>query len=167
MNCAFQLAHYAVSYDDTKVSSRWVPRMLTPEQKSCHQQFSEENLDMLRANPENFSRIITEDKTWSIIMIQRPNKCPCNGSTRDPLLPKISCSRISRKDHGNNFLGSKVFCFWNSCHTRHPLLDTPMLHEWWLYARISNRNAVESCPLVSCSFMTMHLLLSIARRRLL
>ena len=27
------------------VSSRWVPRMLTPEQKTCRQQFSEENLD--------------------------------------------------------------------------------------------------------------------------
>ena len=49
----------------SKVSSRWVPRMLTPEQKACHQQFSEENLDMLRANQENFfSRIITGDETW-------------------------------------------------------------------------------------------------------
>ena len=43
-----------------KVSSPWVPRMLTPEQKACRQQFSEENLDMLRENPEKlFSRIIT------------------------------------------------------------------------------------------------------------
>ena len=48
----------------SKVSSRWVPRMFTPEQKACRQQFSEENLDMLRANPENFSRIIIRDKTW-------------------------------------------------------------------------------------------------------
>ena len=49
----------------SKVNSRWLPRMLTPEQKACHQQFSEHNLDMLRANPENiFSRIITGDETW-------------------------------------------------------------------------------------------------------
>ena len=42
-----------------QVSSRWVSRMLIPVQKACRQQFSEENLDMLRANPENFfSRII-------------------------------------------------------------------------------------------------------------
>ena len=37
----------------------------TPDQKACSQQFSEENLDMFRANPENFlSRIITGDETW-------------------------------------------------------------------------------------------------------
>ena len=34
----------------SKVSSRWMPRMLTPRQKACNQQFTEENLDMLRAN---------------------------------------------------------------------------------------------------------------------
>ena len=39
--------------------------MFTPEQKACHQQFSEENLDMLRENQENFfSRIITGNETW-------------------------------------------------------------------------------------------------------
>ena len=38
----------------SKFSSRWEPRMLTPEQKACRQQFSEENLDTLRANQENF-----------------------------------------------------------------------------------------------------------------
>ena len=49
----------------SKVSSRWVPRMWAPEQKACRQRFSEENLDMLRANSENvFSRIITGDETW-------------------------------------------------------------------------------------------------------
>ena len=48
----------------SNVSSRWVTRMLTPEQKVCRQKFSEENLDMLRANPENFfSRINTGDET--------------------------------------------------------------------------------------------------------
>ena len=52
--------------------------LITPEQKACHKQFSEENLDMLRTNPENFSRIITGDETWVryIIMILRPNKSP-------------------------------------------------------------------------------------------
>ena len=39
--------------------------MLTPEQKACLQQFSDENLDMHIANPENFfSRIIAGDETW-------------------------------------------------------------------------------------------------------
>ena len=36
--------------------------MTTPEQKVRHEQFSEENLNMLRVNPENlFSGIITGD----------------------------------------------------------------------------------------------------------
>ena len=43
---------------------RRMPRMLTSEQKACHQQYSEENLGMLRANPENFSIIITGNETW-------------------------------------------------------------------------------------------------------
>ena len=67
----------------SSVSSRWVPQILTHEQKACWQQFSKENLDMLRANPENFvSRIIT----W---VIQRWNKSTCNGNTRGPILPRI------------------------------------------------------------------------------
>ena len=37
--------------------------MLTPEQKTSHLQFSKENLDVLRANSENFSRIIIGDET--------------------------------------------------------------------------------------------------------
>ena len=48
-----------------KVSSRWVLRMLIPEQKACRQQFGEENLDIIRANPGNFfESIITGDETW-------------------------------------------------------------------------------------------------------
>ena len=49
-----------------------------------------------------------------------------------------------------------MFCFQNSCHTRQPLLETLMLPQRRLYARISNRNSVESCRLVSCFFITMH-----------
>ena len=45
----------------SKVSSRLVPRMLTTEQKACRQQFSEENLEMIRVNSENFSKIITNE----------------------------------------------------------------------------------------------------------
>ena len=91
-------------------------------------------------------------------MIQRPNKSPFNVNTRGPLLPsEISCATISRKEHDNSFFGTKkVFCFWNSRHTRQPLLETPMLPQWWLYAKISNRNAMESCRLVSYCFITKY-----------
>ena len=137
---------------------------------ACHQQFSEENLDILRANPENiFSRIITGDETWVHHHDQRPNKSPCNGNTRGPLLPRNVVCKISWKDHGNSFLGLRR-CSAFGIH------DTQDSHHWrhlcfhnggWLYARISNRNAVESCRLVSCCFMSMHLLISLAHLGLL
>ena len=49
----------------SKVSSRWVPRMLTPLQKQCRVHFSEENLGLYEADPETFlSRLVTGDETW-------------------------------------------------------------------------------------------------------
>ena len=81
---------------------------------------------------------------------------------------EILCATISRKDHRNSFFGNqKVFCFWNSCHIRQPLLEIPMLLQSWLYARTSNRNAMENCRLVSCCFISMHQHTSHAHRRLL
>ena len=106
-------------------------------------------------------------KHRSIIMIQRLNKSPCNGNRRVPCSQEISCATISPKDHSNSFFGLKVFCFCNSCHTRQPLLETLVLAQCWLYASISNRNAVENCRLVSCRFMTMHPKIGDAHRGLL
>ena len=83
----------------SKVSSRWVPRMLTPEQKACRQQFSEENLDMLRANSENVSRIITGDETW----VHHHDS-----EAKQMFMQEISCATINRKDYGNKFLGLSV-----------------------------------------------------------
>ena len=69
----------------SKVNSRWVSRMLTIEQNPCRQQFSEEDLDVLRANPEKSSQELLQGmKHASIMMIQRPNKSSCNGNTRGP-----------------------------------------------------------------------------------
>ena len=66
-----------------------VTRMLTYEQKACRQQYSEENLDMLRANPEkSFKELLQRIKHESIIMIQRPNKSPCMETQNGPLLPR-------------------------------------------------------------------------------
>ena len=79
----------------SKVSSRWVPIMLNPRQKACCQKFSEENLDMLRANPENlFSRIITGDET--------------RVHHHDPETKRVHAMKtINRKDDGKNFLGHR------------------------------------------------------------
>lgn len=48
-----------------KVSARWVPRMLTPEQKQCRAQISQQLLERFRTNPDGFlSRLVTQDETW-------------------------------------------------------------------------------------------------------
>ena len=137
--------------------------IFTPEQKACRQKFSEDNLDCLEQTQKLSSvELLQGMKHGSIIMIQRPNKSPCNGNIRGPPTPKkFRVLHSSGKDHGNSFCGTqKVFRFWNSCHTRQPLLETPMLPQWWLYARISYKNAVESCRLMSCFFITVHPLTS-------
>jgi len=49
----------------SKVSSRWVPRMLTAEMKATRVDTCRELLDWHRSDPENFfSRVVTGDETW-------------------------------------------------------------------------------------------------------
>ena len=49
----------------SKVSARWVPRMLTPEQKRNRIMTSTEMLTLMIVDPEGFmARIVTQDKTW-------------------------------------------------------------------------------------------------------
>ena len=132
--------------------------MSTHEQRACRQQFSEENLDMLRANPENFFlRIIKGDEHGSIIMIQRPNKSLCNGNTRGPLLPRNFVCNNQRERTWQQFFSRLRSCsgfgikatqdnyYWRQlCST---LVD--------LRENIKQK-PVESCRLVSSCFMTMH-----------
>lgn len=49
----------------TKLSARWVPRLLTPEQKRNRETTSEGNLKMYMRNPPEFlRRFVTVDETW-------------------------------------------------------------------------------------------------------
>ena len=49
----------------TKVSARWVPRLLTPEQKVIRMNQSRDNLALFNADPEDFhARFVTVDETW-------------------------------------------------------------------------------------------------------
>ena len=49
----------------SKVSSRWVPRMLTPQMKHTRVDACRELLDWYTTDPEHFySRVVTGDKTW-------------------------------------------------------------------------------------------------------
>ena len=53
--------HLAMS----KVSASWVPRMLTPEMKGNRMRCSEENLELMNQDWENFKqRFVTGDETW-------------------------------------------------------------------------------------------------------
>ena len=48
-----------------KVSARWVPRLLTPEQKHIRLNQSRDNLALFNRDPDNFhARFVTVDETW-------------------------------------------------------------------------------------------------------
>ena len=60
---------YFLSYDEklgmTKLSSRWVPRLLIVEQKWNRMITSAHCLDMFKRNPKEFiRRFVTVDETW-------------------------------------------------------------------------------------------------------
>ena len=49
----------------SKVSARWVPRLLTPDQKLTRLVMSEANLARFAADPDRFvERFLTQDKCW-------------------------------------------------------------------------------------------------------
>lgn len=48
----------------SKVSARWIPKLLSPEQKLCRRQISEENLTALSQDEDFFYKIVTGDETW-------------------------------------------------------------------------------------------------------
>lgn len=48
-----------------KVSARWVPRLLTPDNKRLRETMSKQCLDRFKQNPKEFlRRIVTVDETW-------------------------------------------------------------------------------------------------------
>ena len=116
----------------SKVSSLLVPQMLTPEQKACLQQFSEENLDigLLRASPENFfSRIITGDETWVHDNYPKTKQESMQWKYKWSPTPKNFVRNNQPERSWQEFFGTQmVFCFWNSCHTGQPLLENLCFH---------------------------------------
>ena len=50
----------------TKVSARWVPRLLTADQKVVRCNMSRDNLHLFHSNPDEFlARFVTVDETWA------------------------------------------------------------------------------------------------------
>ncbi|UYV84200.1 hypothetical protein LAZ67_X001501 [Cordylochernes scorpioides] len=49
-----------------KLSARWVPKLLTPDQKAVRRKLSSDNLALFEANPEEFvNRFVTMNETWA------------------------------------------------------------------------------------------------------
>ncbi|UYV71033.1 hypothetical protein LAZ67_8001483 [Cordylochernes scorpioides] len=49
-----------------KLSARWVPKLLTPDQKTVKKKLSSDNLALFKANTEEFvNRFVTMDETWA------------------------------------------------------------------------------------------------------
>ena len=70
----------------TKVSARWIPRLLTPEMKAERKKCCKLLLDMHRQNDEFIDQIVTMDESWCIFMTQNRNNSPCSG--KNPLLQR-------------------------------------------------------------------------------
>ncbi|UYV83692.1 hypothetical protein LAZ67_23002102 [Cordylochernes scorpioides] len=52
--------------EETLASARWVPKLLTPNQKAVRIKLSSDNLALFEANPEEFvNRFVTMDETWT------------------------------------------------------------------------------------------------------
>jgi hypothetical protein len=48
-----------------KLSARWVPRLITVDQKQNRVRYSKDNLQLFQRTPQNFRpRFVTVDKTW-------------------------------------------------------------------------------------------------------
>ena len=73
----------------SKVSARWVPRLLTPDQKLTRLFMSEANLARFEADPDRFvERFLPKMNVGSITLNQRPKGNPCSGSTQLLLLQR-------------------------------------------------------------------------------
>ena len=75
----------------SKVSERWVPKMLTDDQKRSRLDISRYLLSRYEDDPGDFiDRVVTQDETWVHHFDPEPSrKCKaCNGSTLAHTLPK-------------------------------------------------------------------------------
>ena len=148
-----------------KVSSWWVPWKLTAEQEACRQQFSEENLDMFRANPENFfTRIITRVHNYDPETKQGSMKWK---HKEYPTPKKFRVQQSTGK------IKATVFLWFRRC-SAFGIHVTQNNHYWRHlcfhnggFMREYQTNAMKSCRLVSCCFLTMHPHTSHAHHRLL
>ena len=172
MNSEFQLPEFPVS----SIQSWWFQRSVSD---GCHlswllsrkhdvsnlvkriytclvqaqKTFSQEMLQVMKLWPSSWSRDQTRSMQWKH-----------NGS---PTPKKFLVQQSDGKIMATVFWDSEGVLLLEFMPHKTNITETPILPQWWLYERIRNRNAVESCRLVSCCFMTMYPHTSLAYRGLL
>ena len=73
----------------SKVSTRWVPRLLTPDQKLTRLVMSEANLARFEADPDRvFARFLTQGECWVHRFEPETKRQPCSESTQLFLLQR-------------------------------------------------------------------------------
>jgi len=69
----------------SKVTARWVPKMLTEQHKLARVSACQQLLDRFSAEGETFlEHIVTEDETWYTITHQKQNDQVCSGNMFHP-----------------------------------------------------------------------------------
>ena len=92
----------------TKVSARWVPKLLGHDQRPMRRNMSRTNLALLDADPERFfKRYVTMDETWEHHFQPETKQQSKQWKHQGSPAPKIVKSVISagRQGHGMSFLG--------------------------------------------------------------
>ena len=96
--------------DMRKLSAKWVPKYLNADQKRLRCQSSEQLLEFLRRDPNDFlSRQVAMDETWlnhyDLETKQQSMERPHSGSSRPQ---KISSAKIRWKSSRLDFFGLKT-----------------------------------------------------------
>lgn len=106
----------------SKVCARWVPRLLTPVQKSFRVETCSELLAIYSANSDNvLSRIVTGDETWIHHWDSDTKRSQCSGSTPTHRHPgSFALSRRLEKSWPQYSGIAKVCCWWITFHIRQP-----------------------------------------------
>jgi len=139
----------------SKVSCRWVPRMLTPLQKQSRVEICHENLSLYEENMETFcSLIVTGDETWVYYWDPSSKQESVQWKHKTSPAPVKLCVQLSA--------GKVIMTVFWDCHRI--LLVEYMAHKSTVTADVyvntlkSLRDAVNEkrCGLLSRSMMLLH-----------
>jgi len=94
--------------DMRKLSAKWVPKYLNADQKRQWCQSSEQLLEFLRRDPNDFlSRLVTMDETWLYHYDPETKQQSMSGGIVAHPAPKIPSAKIHWKSFRLDFLGSR------------------------------------------------------------